>query len=69
MFSGICDLRAKTTIFDVLHADFALMEMPWSQFKPYVQFLTHHRVACADDKNASDTDVLYQAREARAFVT
>ena len=68
-FSGICDFRAKTTIVDVLHPDFALMEMPWSQLKPHPQFLPNHRVARTDDKKAPDTDVLYQAWEARAFIT
>lgn len=68
-FSGICDFRAKTSIVDVLNADFALMKMPWSQFKSHRQFLPNHRVTRTDDKKAPDTDVLYQAWEARAFIT
>ena len=69
LFFSTCDFCAKTTIVDVLYPDFALMEMPWSQFKPHPQFLPNHRVARTDDKKAPDTDVLYQAWEARAFIT
>jgi hypothetical protein len=68
MFSGARYFGAKATIVNVLHADFALMEMARCQFKPHTQFLPDHWVARANDKKAFDADVLYQAWEARALV-
>ena len=69
MFSGVCDLRAKTAIVDVLHADFAVKEMFGIQFKPHPQLLPNLRVTRTDDKKATDTDILYQAWEPGAFIT
>ena len=69
VFSSLCDFRTEAAVVDVLHADFALMKVPWSQFKPQSQFLPNPGVTRTDNEKAPDTDVLYQAWEVRAVMT
>lgn len=69
LFPDIYHFRAKTTMLDMLHPDFALMGVARREFKTHLQFLPDHKVTRTYAKNTPDTDILYQKWEARTHIS